>query len=120
MPDAVGLVIVLLAMALLVANQREEAILGLAPDQFASVAALSALALLVASIVVSEFRGRWIDGVRALFLWSLMIVGLVGLYSYRGELQAVASRVAGELMPARRLLRPVGKWWSRGAWTAPS
>jgi aspartyl protease family protein len=99
MPGAVGLGIVLLAMAMLVASQREEPILGLSPDQFASVAALSALALLVASAVVTEFRGRWINGVRALFVWALIITGLVGAYSYRYELQTVAARVAGELMP---------------------
>jgi aspartyl protease family protein len=109
MPGAIGLGIVLLAMAILVANQREDAILGLTPDQFASVAALSALALLVASVIVSEFRGRWINGVRAVFLWSLMLIGLVGLYSYREELQAVATRVAGDLMPGETTVAAGGE-----------
>jgi aspartyl protease family protein len=99
MPGAVGLGVVLLAMAILVANWGEAPILGLAPDRFASIAALSAMALLITSVVVSEFRGRWSDGLRALLAWSLLIVALVGLYSYRDELQTVAARVAGELMP---------------------
>jgi aspartyl protease family protein len=99
MPGAVGLGVVLLAMAILVANWGEAPILGLTPDQFASVAALSAMTLLIASVVVSEFRGRWVNGLRALVTWSLLLVVLVGLYSYRNELQTVAARVAGELMP---------------------
>ena len=109
MPGAIGLGIVLLAMALLVANQREEPILGLSPDQFASVAALSAMALLIASVVVSEFRGRWINGVRALLVWSLTMVALVGLYSYREELHAVANRVTGELMPGETTVATGGE-----------
>ena len=64
MPGAIGLGIVLFAMAILVANWGEAPILGLTPHQFASVAALSAMALLIASVVMSEFRGRWINGVR--------------------------------------------------------
>jgi aspartyl protease family protein len=99
MPGAVGLGLVLLAMAILAANVGQDPILGMSPDQFASVAGLSAVALLLASLIVSEFRGRWLDGLRALALWTLMIVALVALYSYREELQAVASRVAGELVP---------------------
>jgi aspartyl protease family protein len=109
MPGAIGLGVVLLAMAILVASRHEEPVLGLTPDQFASVAALSAMALLVASVVVSEFRGRWINGGRALVLWSLMIVALVGLYSYREELHAVASRVAGELMPGETTVATGGE-----------
>jgi aspartyl protease family protein len=99
MPGAVGLGLVLLAMAILAANVGQDPILGMSPDQFASVAGLSAVALLLASLIVSEFRGRWLDGLRALALWTLMIVALVALYSYREELQAVASRVAGEFVP---------------------
>lgn len=99
MPGAVGLGIVLIAMAVLVANWREEAILGLSPDQFASVAGLSALALLVASLIVSEFRGRWINGLRALASWVVIFFVVVAGYSYREELQTAVSRVAGELVP---------------------
>lgn len=109
MPGAVGFAVVLFAMAVLVASHGEAAILGLAPDQFASLAALSALALLVASAVAGEFRGRWLSGLRALLAWGLIAVGLVGLYSYRDELQGVASRVAGELMPGETTVAAGGE-----------
>ncbi len=109
MPGAIGLGIVLFAMAILVANWGEAPILGLTPHQFASVAALSARALLIASVVMSEFRGRWINGVRALLTWSLLIVALVGLYSYRDELQTVAARVVGELMPGETTVATGGE-----------
>ena len=101
MPGAVALGIVLFAMAVLVANQGEQPIAGLSPDEFASVASLGALGLLVASLIVSEFRGRWLNGVRAVVLWTMMFAALVGLYSYRVELGAVAGRVAGELVPGQ-------------------
>jgi aspartyl protease family protein len=101
MPGAVALGIVLFAMAVLVANQGEQPIIGLSPDEFASVASLGALGLLVASLIVSEFRGRWLNGVRAVVLWTMMFAAVVGLYSYRFELGAVAGRVAGELVPGQ-------------------
>ncbi|HEX8166074.1 MAG TPA: TIGR02281 family clan AA aspartic protease [Beijerinckiaceae bacterium] len=109
MPGAVGLSVVLLAMALLVANRGGEPILGLAPGEFASVASLGAMALLVASLIVSEFRGRWVNGLRALILWGMIIVALVGFYSYRFELQQVASRLAGEFMPGETTVTPGGE-----------
>lgn len=101
MPGAIGLGIVLFAMAVLVANEGSEPILGLAPEEFASLAALGALALLVASLIVSEFRGRWLNGLRALVVWTVMFFSVIGLYNYRAELGAVVERVAGELMPGQ-------------------
>jgi aspartyl protease family protein len=109
MPGAVGLGIVLLAMAVLVVNQADAPIFGLAPGEFALVAALGAMALLVASLIVAEFRGRWVNGLRAMALWSVMLVGLVGFYSYRTELQQVAGRIAGELMPGETTVTPGGE-----------
>ena len=101
MPGAVGLGIILFAMAALVASEGGEPIMGLSPDEFASVAAFGALSLLIASLIVSEFRGRWVDGVRSLVVWTMMFVAVVGLYSYRTELGAVVGRVAGEFMPGQ-------------------
>ena len=98
MPGAVLLGLMLLGAALFGAYQ-EAPILGLTPNEFASVAALSAMALLVASVVVTEFRGRWADGLRALLMWCVILVALVGAYSYRFELNDAANRIAGELMP---------------------
>ena len=98
MPGAVLLGLLLLGAALFGAS-REEPILGLTPNEFASVAAFSAMALLVAGAVVNAFRGRWADGLRALLTWCLILVALVGAYSYRFELNDAANRIAGELMP---------------------
>lgn len=101
MPGAVGLGIVLFAMAMLVANRGEQPIAGLTPQEFASVASLGALGLLVGSLIVSEFRGRWVDGLRAVVLWAVIFVAVIGLYGYRTELGAVVARVTGELMPGQ-------------------
>jgi aspartyl protease family protein len=108
MPGAVLLGLALLGAALFGAS-REEPILGLSPNEFASVAALSAMALLVASLVVTEFRGRWADGLRSLLTWCLILVALVGAYSYRFELHDAANRIAGELMPGETTVGPGGE-----------
>jgi aspartyl protease family protein len=39
----------------------------------------------------------------------MMLVGLVGFYSYRTELQQVAGRIAGELMPGETTVTPGGE-----------
>ena len=108
MPGAVLLGLALLGAALYGAS-REEPILGLTPNEFASVAALSAMGLLVASVVVTEFRGRWVNGLRALLTWCLIIVALVGAYSYRFELHDAANRIAGELMPGETTIGTGGE-----------
>lgn len=109
MPGAVGLGMVLFAMAVLVANRAEEAILGLAPGEFAAVAGLSAFALVLAGLVVSEFRGRWLDGLRALLSWTAVFVVVVAGYSYRAELQTAVGRVAGELVPGETTVSSGGE-----------
>jgi aspartyl protease family protein len=108
MPGAIGLAVILFATALLVVYHGEAEILGLAPHDFASVASFGGLALLFASLLVSEFRGRWLQGLRALAAWTLMFALLIGAYSYRFELQEVASRVAGELAPSETVVSPGG------------
>lgn len=94
-----GASMVLLGMAVLVFFQGEREIVGLPPDQFASLVGLGALILLVAGWIVEEFRGHWTRGVQAVLFWLALMTGLGGLYSYRGELHEVASRMISELAP---------------------
>jgi aspartyl protease family protein len=97
---AMGLATLLLGMALLVFLHGQGEIGGLPPDQFASLLASGALALLVAGWVVQEFRGHWMRGVQSVVFWAALMVGAVGLYSYRGELHEVASRIVSDIGPA--------------------
>lgn len=109
MPGAIGLGIILLAMAALVLTNGERRIAGLEPGEFASVAALGALALVIAAGIVHEFRGRWLDGVRSLAIWAAITLVLVGAYGYRSELQDIAVRLVGELTPERPVVGSGGE-----------
>ncbi len=106
---ALALGVILLAAAVLVTWRGEEPIAGLTKEEFAAVASLGALALLMASGVISAFRGRFLDGVRALATWAALGLALVAGYSYRFELQEVASRLAAELMPGEATVTPAGE-----------
>jgi aspartyl protease family protein len=99
MSGAVGLAIILLGLAGLVFFHGQGEIAGLPPDDFALLVALGALALMIASWVIEEFRGQWARGFQALVFWVVLMLGLAGLYSYRGELHDVASRLVSEMAP---------------------
>jgi aspartyl protease family protein len=94
-----GLAIILVGLAALVFFHAEGDVAGLPADQFASLVALGALVLMISSWVVQEFRGHWMRGLQAVLFWAVLAIGLVGLYSYRGELHEVASRLIGEIAP---------------------
>lgn len=104
-----GLAIVLLGMALLVFLHGQGEVAGLPADQFASLVAFGALVLMISSWVVQEFRGHWMRGVQAILFWTALTVGLVGLYSYRGELHEVASRLIADIAPGEPVTGPGGE-----------
>jgi aspartyl protease family protein len=109
MPGLAGLAVLLMGTALLVGSFADRPIAGLSPEEFAAVTALSALALLAAGWIIHEFRGRWMHGVSALLSWLAITLGLVGFYSYRYELQEVATRLLGELSPGRPVVTQNGE-----------
>jgi aspartyl protease family protein len=106
---AIGLAIILLGMATLVFFHGQGEIAGLPADQFASLVALGALVLMISSWVVQEFRGQWLRGVQAVVFWAVLMLGLVALYSYRGELHEVASRVISDMAPGEPVVGSGGE-----------
>lgn len=60
---------------------------------------LGALGLLYVVSISFDYRGRSLQGLRHAAVWGLIFFGLLAGYSYRGELQTVAYRVAGEVLP---------------------
>jgi aspartyl protease family protein len=104
MAGLTGLAVLLVAAAILVATHGESQIAGLSPGDFAALASAGALALVIAGWVIGEFRGRWVDGLRAIVVWAILLVGLVAGYSYRFELQDVAARLVGEMAPGRAVV----------------
>lgn len=109
MPGILGLGLILLATALLVLNHGEGDIAGLTPEEFASVASIGAMSLVAASWIVGEFRGRWVDGFKAVLLWLVIGFALVTGYAYRYEVQDVALRVVGEIAPGRPVIGSTGE-----------
>lgn len=109
MPGAIGFGLILVAMAVLVATQGERDIAGLTPEQFASAASLGALALVIGSGVVHQFRGRFGEGLRSLAIWGVITLACVGIYAYREQAQEVGYRVLGELAPGRAVVGPSGE-----------
>ena len=109
MSGAVGLAIVLLGMAVLVFLHGQGEVAGLPADQFASLVAAGAFALMISSWVFQEFRGQWIRGVQALVFWAALILGVAGLYGYRGELHEVASRLVSDLTPGEPVVGSGGE-----------
>lgn len=109
MSGAVGLAIILLGMAGLVFFHGQGEIGGLPADQFASLLALSAIALMISSSVIQEFRGQWIRGVQAVVFWAALTLGIVGLYSYREDLHEVASRVISDMAPGQPVVGSGGE-----------
>lgn len=109
MPGAIGLGIILAAIAALAFTYGERDILGLEPDQFARLTALGAMLLLVSGSIFSEFRGRFGEAVRALAIWAMIIAALLGLYVYRFEAEAVFGRVVEGVMPGRTTVSSPGE-----------
>lgn len=60
---------------------------------------LGALALLYVVSISFDYRGRSLQGLRDAAVWGLIVFGLLAGYSYRGELQTVVYRIAGEVLP---------------------
>jgi aspartyl protease family protein len=104
-----GLALILLGMAVLVFFHGQGDIAGLPADQFASLVALGALVLTISSWVVQEFRSHWLRGFQAILFWSVLTLGVVGLYTYRGELHEVASRLVADLAPGEPVVGSSGE-----------
>lgn len=97
----IPLAVIGVALVLLILFSGEETIIGMAPDQLAGVAALSAFGIVMLGSVIGMFRGQWSRAAQALAFWMMAMVGLVGLYSYRDDITLFGHRIMGELTPGR-------------------
>lgn len=69
---------------------------------------LGALGLLYAFLLWGDYRGRGLQGLRHAAIWGLILFALLTAYSYRGELQGVVYRVAGEVLPPGHVMTVEG------------
>lgn len=91
---AVGLVVLLAAI-------RADGFVGgtLGVEDYASLAGLSVLAIVIGASAFGGFRGRLADAFQAVIAWIAIFVFLGVIYTYRYEFEAVGRRVLANLVP---------------------
>lgn len=91
---AVGLVVLLAAI-------RADGFVGgtLGVEDYASLAGLSVLAIVIGASALAGFRGRLADAVQAVIAWVAIFAFLGVIYTYRYEFEAVGRRVLANLVP---------------------
>ncbi|TVR09819.1 MAG: TIGR02281 family clan AA aspartic protease [Salinarimonadaceae bacterium] len=109
MPGAIGLGIILVAIAILAFSYGERNIVGLEPDQFARLTALGAMLLFLAGSVFGRSRVQIGEALRALVIWAAIFIALLGLYVYRFEMDAVFGRVVDGVIPGRTTISSPGE-----------
>ena len=109
MAGAIGFALALAAVAALAVPHGRERILGLAPGDFAQLAALIALGVLFTGWMVEQFRARWTQGIAALLLWTATAGALAGAYGYRDALRELSVRVIGEVASGAPVMTPTGE-----------
>lgn len=94
-----GIVVLVLAVCVLALLMRpQDRIVGLKPEQLASLAYyLPILAMLAAGIVAS--RSTWSRSARDLAVWLAVMMGLATLSLYRDEAREVGARLLAGLVP---------------------
>ncbi len=68
-------------------------------SMIASVIASAGFLVLVGGSAIRQYRGQASQGLTHVALWLAIIVGLVGGYTYRFELQSFGNRVLGAVVP---------------------
>ncbi len=59
-----------------------------------------ALLFVVGSSIIVSFRKEFAQSVRSLAIWTAIFFGLILVYSYRNDAQAILARVGAELTPS--------------------
>jgi aspartyl protease family protein len=93
---ALGLTVVALAM-----RHQEGTIAGMDIDQFARVAYMLALLVLVTGFGYFFYHSRIGEMIRAALFWGMIALLLALVYSYRFELETISGRLLSELLVNR-------------------
>jgi aspartyl protease family protein len=95
----VAIFFLIVAALVLLVSHDAGTVAGMSNEAFARIAALLAILIFIGGGIAQSYRGRALEAVKHIVTWAAMLVALVGLYAYRGELTMVADRVIGELSP---------------------
>ncbi len=95
------------AALFLIARHGGGTVAGLANYDIGSLVYYLILIAIVGSGLIVVFRKQFAQALKAAMLWMAIALGLVVLYTYRGELRDVYQRVMAELLPGRAVNRGV-------------
>ena len=88
-----------LAAVLLMIAQEDNGFASLSEVDYASLAVKILLLVVVGSVVLSLFRGRFGTAAKSAAIWLAIALLLAVGYSFRFELQEISDRVLAELVP---------------------
>jgi aspartyl protease family protein len=101
MSGASGLGTLLIAAGVLIIGFATRPVLGLPPDEAATLAIIAGIGLLMIGRVIDAFRKRGALGIHALILWSLVFAGIVTMFAQREASLAIVDRFIGEVAAGR-------------------
>jgi aspartyl protease family protein len=93
---ALGFTVIALAL-----RHQQGTIAGLDLEQFARIAYLLAILVLITGFGYFFYHSRLGEMIRAVLFWCLIVLLLALGYSYRYELEAISERVLSELLVSR-------------------
>ena len=88
-----------LVLAVLIFSHDSQSVVGLEPDQLASLAISGSLLAVIAAGFWHQFRGNLGANVRAALIWGALALALVASYAYRDEARTVGARLMGAVRP---------------------
>jgi aspartyl protease family protein len=99
MVAAIMLVMILLAGLILLVFGQQDAIFGLRPDDFGSLAWRGAWMVVLFGSLLYRFRGKFFRALQALAAWCVILILLVNGYFYRFDLGDMVSHFLGGINP---------------------
>lgn len=103
----IALALIAGVLALLMINHGSGTTFTMPNDDFAQLAYLAILGSVVAAGLVGSHR-RLGEMVRNLLLWAVIILGLVTGWTYRDQVELIASSVISDLSPGRPVVLVAG------------
>lgn len=94
-----GLIILVGAALVLILRSDGGSIAGLEQADFANIMTGVALLIFIGGGTLMSYRGQGAKALKDITIWLALMLALITVYSFRFEFEAVARRVAGELMP---------------------
>lgn len=95
----IALALLVIGVSFLLLSNDGDSLAGLSQDKFAQLVAGVSILMFLGSGVLASYRGRAALAAKHALDWSLFLILLVAVYSYRFELLTFVGKVANELTP---------------------